>query len=101
MPKHSDVLVPKREWTILTDSTDASITGVRLQNLGDYAVRIQAKADADPAGLSIGGALILREEPDIIFSTDTLATLFPGVTSPLHLFAYCANGSTEISVSHA
>lgn len=101
MPKHSDVLVPKREWTILTDSTDASITGVRLQNLGDYAVRIQAKADADPAGLSIGGALILREAPAIIFSTDTLATLFPGVTSPLHLFAYCANGSTEISVSHA
>ena len=101
MPRHDDVLVPKRTWTILTDSTDASITGVRLQNLGDYAVRIQAKADNDPAGLAVGVALILRAAPDVIFSTDTLATRFPGVTSPLHLFAWCPNGTTEISVSHA
>lgn len=101
MPKHDDVLVSKREWTILTDPADASITGVRLQNLGGHSVRIQAKADTDPAGLTVDGALILLSAGDTIFSTDTLAALFPGVTSPLHLFAWCANGSTEISVSHA
>ena len=101
MPKHDDVTVPKRVWTILTDATDASITGVRLQNLGNFPVRVQAKATADVASLAVAGALLLKVGGDIIFSTDTLAALFPGVTSPLHLFAYCPNGKTEISVSHA
>lgn len=101
MPRHADVLVPKREWTILTDSADATITGVRLQNLSGVTVRIQAKADASPSGLSVGGSLVLRAGADIIYSTDTLASLFPGVTSPLHLFAWSDYDACEISVSHA
>lgn len=101
MPRHDDVLCPKRTWTILTDSADASIDGVRLQNLSDHPVRIQAAATASTIGLAVGGALLLRAGGEIIYSTDTLAELFPGVTSPLHLFAYSYHADVEISASHA
>lgn len=101
MSKHADVTVPKREWTLLTNPADGAITGVRLQNLGSVPVRIQAAATADPTGLTVGGALILRDPADIVYETDLLVDLFPGVTTPLHLFAWCDTGSTEISVSHA
>ena len=101
MSKRDDVLVPKRTWTLLTNPADGAITAVRLQNLGAVPVRIQAKATTDPSGLSVGGALIMRDPTDIFYSTDTLASLFPGVTTPLHLFAWCPTGTTEISVSHA
>lgn len=102
MPRHADVLCPSREWTLLTDAADATITGVRLQNLSNWPVRIQAKADATSTGLTVGGALILRAGDEIIYSTDTIAALFPGVTSPLHLFALNQSKQpVEISVSHA
>lgn len=101
MSKHDDVLVPKRTWTLLTNPADGAITGVRLQNLGSIPVRVQAKADSDPAGLSVGGALIMRDPTDIFYESDLLVDLFPGVTTPLHLFAWCPTGTTEISVSYA
>jgi hypothetical protein len=100
MQRAADVTVPKRVWTILTDPADATITGVRLQNLGGFPVRIQAKADANaPETLSVQGSLILGPG-EIIYATDTLANLFPGVTSPLHLFAW-SPALVEISVNHA
>lgn len=102
MPRHADVLVPALSWAILTDPLDASITGVRLQNLSDTTLRVQAKADNNPAGLTVGGALLLNAAGEILLSTDTLAALFPGVTSPLHLFAFNPSGHPiEVSVSHA
>lgn len=94
-----DVVVPERTWTIITDPADATITGVRLQNLSGHAVRIQAKADNSDAGLSQDGALILGPR-EIIYATDTLANLFPGVTSPLHLFAWCPMLAV-VSANHA
>lgn len=101
MAKNDDVLVPKRTWTLLTNPADGAITSVRLQNLGGVPVRIQAKENTNPAGLAVDGALILRDPTDIFYATDTLVNLFPGVTTPLHLFAWSPDGPTEISVSHA
>lgn len=95
-----DIVVAKRQWTLLTDPADATITGVRLQLLGDAPVRIQATASVDPTSLSVQGALIMTKPGEILYSTDTLAELFPAVTSPLHLWAY-AQRLTEISVNHA
>jgi hypothetical protein len=95
-----DITVQKRQWVLLTDPEDATITGVRLQLLGDAPCRIQATAGIDPTGLSVQGALILTKTGELILATDTLADLFPAVTSPLHLWAY-AQRLTEISVNHA
>lgn len=95
-----DITVPKRAWTLLTDPADATITGVRLQLLGDAPCRIQATPGIDPTGLSVQGSIIMTRPGEILYSTDTLATLFPAVTSPLHLWAY-SQRLTEISVNHA
>lgn len=99
MPRHADVTVPANVWTLLTDPDDVSITGVQLQNLSGTPMRVQAKADASPIGLTVGGALLLLSIAPIA-ATDTLANLFPGVTSPLHLFALSPT-LAEVSVSHA
>lgn len=102
MPRHDDVTCLQNQWTILTDAADATITGVRFQSVGKVPVRVQAKADNNPAGLAIGGSILLPVDgAPIIFSTETLASLFPGVTSPLHLFGMAVNASGLVSVSHA
>ena len=96
MPRHADVVVPPRAATILTDSADASITTVRLQNVGDHPVRVQATATA-VAPANFEGAIQLRAGE---IRSETLAALFPGVATPLHLWAWSDNGSI-VSASHA
>lgn len=101
MPRHTDVAAPKNTWVILTDSADASITGVRVQNLGEDILMIQARADTTlPSGPTATDGAIRLKQGEILFSTDTLANLFPGVTSPLHLFGLSAR-ALAASVSHA
>lgn len=98
MPRHADVVVPPKAWTILTDSADASITAVRLMNIGDHPVRVQATATAVAPADAEGALEILPGQR--IPATETLAQLFPGVTSPLHLYAWSEHG-TIVSSSHA
>ncbi len=100
MSRHADVLVQANTWTILTNPADASPTSIRLQNLGNHPVRVQAKNGPDNIGLSVPGSLLLKAGGEMIFSTDTVASLFPGLTTPNHLFAWSIF-PTEISVSHA
>ncbi len=101
MPRHTDVALPKNTWVILTDSADATITGVRLQNLGTDMLIVQAGATATlPSGPNAFDGAIRLKPGEILLSTDTLAALFPGVTSPLHLFGYSARAG-DASVSHA
>jgi hypothetical protein len=101
MPRHTDVAIPKNTWVILTDSADVTITGVRVQNLGNDTLLIQARADTTlPSGPNAGDGAIRLKPGEILFSTDTLANLFPGVTSPLHLFGFSARAGSA-TVSHA
>jgi hypothetical protein len=101
MPRHADVPLPKNTWVILTDSADATITGVRVQNLGTDILSIQAGATTTlPSGPSAFEGAIRLKPGEVLFSTDTLANLFPGITSPLHLFGFTPRPG-DASVSHA
>lgn len=101
MPRHTDVAIPKNTWVILTDSADVTITGVRVQNLGTDTLLIQARADTTlPSGPTAGDGAIRLKPGEILFSTDTVANLFPGVASALHLFGFSARAGGA-TVSHA
>jgi hypothetical protein len=101
MPRHADVALPKNTWVILTDSADATITGCRIQNLGTEVLSIQAAATTTPpSGPSAADGAIRLRPGEVLFSTDTTVNLFPGLTSPLHLFGFCARPGVA-SVSHA
>lgn len=102
MPKHADVTLPAQTWTLLTDPADATITGVRIQNLSGYPVRLQAQAAALPApsGVGAGAGGVMLDAKATLPATDTLANVFPGVTAPLHVYAWC-DLPAELSVSHA
>lgn len=101
MPRHTDVALPKNAWVILTDSADVTITGVRVQNLGTDTLLVQAGATTTlPTGPNAGDGAIRLKPGEILFSTDTIANLFPGVAGALHLFGFTARAG-DASVSHA
>lgn len=101
MPRHTDVPIPKNTWVILTDSADVTITGARVQNTGPGILLVQARADTTPPSGPTAAEGAIRLKPgETLFSTDSLASLFPGVTNPLHLFGFSAHAGSA-SVSHA
>ncbi len=97
--RHVTLAITARDaWVILTNAVDNATTAARVQNTGAAVITVQATATAT-APTSAQGAINLLPG-DILPSTQTLAQLFPGVTSPAHIWGRCdADGS--VSVSHA
>jgi hypothetical protein len=82
-------------WVQLTNDDIAAAT---FQNNGSNAVMIVATTDAtDPTNSNDA----IRYNPGAgERSTVTFAQLFPGVTSPVRLFAYAPQGG-QVFISHA
>lgn len=101
--KNTTVSVPKGEWTRLTDAAGAAaeITCVLLD---DVEIWLNATADTDPP------AEVSAEDGDrlpVLLATGNgwnnidLATLFPGVSSGAHLWAFSPYGPARVFISHA
>ena len=95
MAQNTTKTVAASTWVQLTNDDIAAAT---FQNNGSNAVFILATPDAtDPTSTS--GAI--RYNPGAgERSTVTLAQLFPGVTTPVRLFAYAPQGG-QVLISHA
>jgi len=83
-----------REWVELTD---AEVSSVTFQNVGERAVYVKGTAGSD-APADFDG--ILEFPPGSQVVSNLLADLFPGIVGVNRLWAY-ANGLTTVSVSHA
>lgn len=82
-----------------TALTDGAVTAVRVSNLGDTEVWLQATATNVAPG-SAAGAVPLTKRSTLAADL-TLANLFPGVGSgALYLWAF-ADKPVALSVSHA
>jgi hypothetical protein len=96
---HADIPVSTTSWVAISNGPVG--TFVRVQNVGGFAVDVQATvAAAAPSGADpVAGALRLSStlEGDII----DVASRFPGVGTSVHLWARAQGGPTKLSVSHA
>jgi hypothetical protein len=98
MPRHATVDCPAMTWTLLTTN---NVTELRVANMGQEAIWLQAMATATPPDsvTGISGALPLH--PTEILAGDlTLTQLFPGVAGAARIYAL-APRDTKVSVSHA
>lgn len=93
MAKNTTMSLPQREWTELTD---ADVSSVTVQNQSGYDIYLLATAGTAPSLL--GGAILVQ--PYKIAEALSLASVWPGVTGPVRLFAYAPNGAS-VMVSHA
>lgn len=93
MARNENVTLTAGTWTQLT-ADDASVVGV--QNKGGYAVILMATTAATPptAGTTDGYLLMPWKDAQL-----TLATSFPGLTSPVRLYGFCGMAVT-LFVSH-
>lgn len=92
MARNATVDVPAGEWTQLTNA-DAEI--VTFQNVGGALAKLSATAD-ETAPTTDAGALSYN--PGQGEKSTALADLFPGLASPVRLWAF---GSTRMMISHA
>ena len=102
MAQHTTVSLNTGAWVQLTNADAAA---ARVQNQGPYEIYVQATANTTPptAGAAgLAGALYFRVSEGFE-PTSTLANLFPGITSPVRLWAICTSPalSSSVSVSHA
>lgn len=85
MARNTTLSIPQEDFTELSDAEN--ITGsVKVQNVGSYDLWIMATSDAT-APTTIAGGTMLRPGQG---ERGTLADLFPGVSSPVRLWAWSA-----------
>lgn len=88
--------------TVFTAPTKLNITAIteaRVQNCSRHKIQVMATTTA-VAPTSMAGCVELK--PGEGFATNfTLAQLFPGVTTPSHLYAVSPSDTSVVSVSHA
>jgi len=89
------VLTASRAWTLLTD---ADATVVTFQNLSPYPMQFKATADTTSPTSDIDG---LVYQPGFGESSGDITALFPGVTTPVRLWAKGADNNSKVYVSHA
>jgi hypothetical protein len=94
MAQNTTVVLPAQKWTQLTDADAASVT---FQNIGQNDVLVMGRSSAAAPETSDGALLY---EPNQGEKLIALATLFPGVTTPVRLYAYSGGGS-RVMISHA
>lgn len=94
MAQQTTVELTAATWTQLTNADAATIT---FQVQANAAVHLLGTSSA-VAPTSTDGALVYWSGQGEV--SRTLADMFPGVTTPVRLYAYCAQRANVI-VSHA
>jgi hypothetical protein len=93
--QNTDISIPPRMWTLLTNS---DVSALRIQVLGRVGVLLKATVGAVPPTSLTGGVSLAPGGG--LTADQTLAQLFPGVPGANRVYAY-ATGGTVVSVSHA
>jgi hypothetical protein len=93
MARNADVTLTAATWTQLT-ADDATV--VAVQNKSGYEVIVMATTSASAPSASARDGYVVRPFADGLY---TLATAFPGLTSPVRMYAYCEYG-VPVFVSH-
>lgn len=87
-----------RTWTQLTNADATSIT---ISNRGSEEIEIMGAASASAPAASDGVVGILMERGTAVVNR-TLADLFPGITTPVRVYARTHPGGTSYArVGHA
>jgi hypothetical protein len=95
MARNETITIPAATWTQLTNANAAA---ARVQNRSGYSVLLSATPNATAPTTTAGAVELL---PGQILAADlTFAQLWPGVTAPVRLWAYCDLSAT-LSASHA
>ena len=95
MAQDTILTVNKNSWTMITDANAAIVT---FQNLSDKNMQFKATSDTTPPNSNVNGLIY---EPKLGEASGDLATLFPGVTTPVRLWAKGAVNNADVYVSHA
>lgn len=95
MAQNTDITLAAGAWTQLTDADAAG--DITFQNKTGDAIWVKATVDATTP-TSFDGSI--RYEPLEGEAGQTIAELFPGLTSPDRLWAWSHNGG-KVAVSHA
>lgn len=94
MAQNTDLTVSPNDWTLLTNSNVSSIT---FQNQSLPTIFLKATADTTKPTTALGSIEYALGEGE---RNVLLSDLFPGITSPVRLWAY-ANIAATVFVSHA
>ena len=95
MARNDTLSIPAATWTQLTN---ANAEAARVQNRSGYSVLLSATANTTAPTTAAGAVELL---PSQTLAADmTFAQLWPGITAPVRLWAYCDLPVT-LSVSHA
>lgn len=95
MSQLDTIAVPPGVWTELTN---ANVSAIRIQNIGNHPVQIMATTGTSEPSNSVGAMTFGRD--DILAANIDLADLFPSVTAGYRVWATAEN-STAVSISHA
>lgn len=100
MPRHDTITIPPRVWTQLTN---ADVSAVSFQVLGNNPVSIAATAGAVAPAAGPGGTESARVfwTGDHIPATVFLSDLWPGLAGANRLWAWAEGDGGKIAVSHA
>ena len=96
MSQNTTIILPKSQWTLLTNIDVHG--GVTFQNQSAYHILVVATATTT-APTSFDGALKYPPMSGELSDT-SLGTLFPGVFGPVRLWAFC-DIEVKVMVSHA
>jgi hypothetical protein len=95
MAQNTDITLTAGAWTQLTNADAAG--DITFQNKTGDAIWIKATVDATPPTTFDGS---IRYENGDGEKVQTIAELFPGLTTPDRLWAWSHNGG-KVAVSHA
>ena len=93
MARNADITLTAATWTQIT-ADDATV--VAIQNKSGYNVLLMATTSATTPTAGTTEGFLLRPWADAAL---TLATSFPGLTSPVRLYGFC-DIAVPLFVSH-
>lgn len=94
MARNADVTLTAGTWTQLTADDAATVA---VQNKSGFDVILMATTSATPPTAAAKDGYVLSPGMDGLY---TLATSFPGLTSPVRLYALCVYAAVTVFVSH-
>lgn len=99
MPRDTTITLNPRQWNQLTN---ADVTAIAVQHLGSYPVMIMASSAAQPVGdPGVGNSARMLKPGEHWPDTVLLADLWPGIASPVRVWAWSEISGEKIAVSHA
>lgn len=93
--RQADVAVPANTWTLLTDG--ATTGNITISSRYHYDLFLKPTTDGTAPTTMAGAVAYYPRQGE---SGKTIAELFPGLTSPSRVWAYCSE-ATVVNVSHA